>query len=346
VFPFLLALFTLTAPGAINAVDVWPVIGEAAGLVELGTFDYQRLDAAQVGVQIEKCNHHGMSGRTEPRNKFGFGLHTGFVPAYLLAKAGAAITGRAPLDVMRTTAAFLNPLAGAAIGAMVLALLFRLGFAVRASVGATLLITVGTFLWPLTGISYTDPLQTAWLVAVFLQALRARDSQRALDLHLLGFLALVTCLTKLSLAPLVACLCLVALPAAGGAWSALAILSVWAPATVLAQGLVSWARFGDPLDTGYASSRMFSTPLLDGLELLFVSPSRGLIWFFPLLPLALFGTWRLWRRERRTVALIAVGAALHVAFHARLEYVHGGHCLGPRYLLPLVPLSAPASRPP
>ncbi len=340
-FAFLLALFALTSPGSVNAVDVWPVIGEAAGLVELGTVDFKQLDPALVDSRVKTFKLYGLSGRTETRNKYGVGLHTGFIPAYLVAKVGALATGSTPLDVARFTAAFVNPLAGAAIGALLLAALSRLGFAFRTCVAVTLLTTVGTYLWPLTGVSYTDPLQTAWLTSVFLQALRARASQSTRDLHLLGLLALVACSTKLALAPLVACLCLIAVPAWRSAGRSLVALGGWGIATLVFQGLVSWVRFDDPFDTGYDSSRLFTTPVLDGLKMLFISPSVGLLWFFPLAPVAVWGSWRLWRRARWLILSIGAGAAAHLVFHARLEYVHAGYCLGPRYLLPLVPLAAP-----
>jgi hypothetical protein len=97
-------------------------------------------------------------------------------------------------------------------------------------------------------------------------------------------------------------------------------------------------RFGDPLHFGYAGEG-FTTPLWEGMAGLLFSPGKGVFFYAP--PLILSGM--LWRRFRRIYP--ALGGFLAVAWMAALIFYgtwwawHGGWSWGPRFLLPLIPLS-------
>jgi hypothetical protein len=71
-----------------------------------------------------------------------------------------------------------------------------------------------------------------------------------------------------------------------------------------------------------------------------VDPSRGLLWFAPLLVLATLGLPRLFRRDR---LLAATAAALFLpSFLLAAFWVdwRGGSCYGPRLILPVLPALA------
>ena len=100
------------------------------------------------------------------------------------------------------------------------------------------------------------------------------------------------------------------------------------------------ARYGRLTDTGYRSPEdlPFHAPLLTGLEGLLVSPGKGLLWYCPLVILAL-ALWPLLLRRRRAEGLLALGAiAPTLVVFATYPVWWGGHDWGPRYLLPLLPL--------
>lgn len=102
----------------------------------------------------------------------------------------------------------------------------------------------------------------------------------------------------------------------------------------------NWYRFGDPLTSGYIAGEEFSAIWWQGLVGLTISPGRGLLWYTPWLPLALFGTLRLWRRDRALTLVIAGSALLYVLVYAKWYLWSGGYAWGPRFLVPIVPLLA------
>ena len=108
----------------------------------------------------------------------------------------------------------------------------------------------------------------------------------------------------------------------------------------------NWARFGHPLDTGYLPVT-FDYPLLRGAWLQLVSAERGLIWYDPLVLLAPAGLALLWRRGERGVAALigalAVGYVLLYSLYAQSPI--GGHSMGQRFLLIVVPLLVLAGLP-
>lgn len=124
---------------------------------------------------------------------------------------------------------------------------------------------------------------------------------------------------------------LLAAAAAGGAPPALAWLAF------------EIARFGQPFSS-YTSQR-FTHSLVDGLWRLLVGPNKGLLLYFPLLPLSVLGIVRLVRaRESRAAALAIGGTAAGVwALYAGWWAWDGSHGWGPRLLVPVLPLLAAAA---
>lgn len=64
---------------------------------------------------------------------------------------------------------------------------------------------------------------------------------------------------------------------------------------------------------------------------------RGIVWVAPVLLAALPGLWKLWRRGRRDLAVLAiVGAAAAFLYNAAYVYWDGGNSTGPRHAMPAV----------
>jgi len=110
---------------------------------------------------------------------------------------------------------------------------------------------------------------------------------------------------------------------------------------------VSWTasalRFGGGENFGYGDEALrFTTPLLQGLYGLLLSPGRGLLFFAPF---AVVGAARLLFRGVPLAVRVLCGVAplLLVLTVARFEGWHGGSAWGPRHTLPVLPLlAAPA----
>jgi hypothetical protein len=112
-------------------------------------------------------------------------------------------------------------------------------------------------------------------------------------------------------------------------------------------GLLPWValllwhnvlRFGDPFQFGYAGES-FTTPPWEGIPRLLISPGKGVFFYAPPLILSLI----LWPRFRR--AYPALGECLALAWITVLPFYgtwwawDGGWSWGPRFLVPLIPLS-------
>ncbi len=106
--------------------------------------------------------------------------------------------------------------------------------------------------------------------------------------------------------------------------------------------LTNWARFGSPLNFGYASSTIaWTTPIWIGFPGAVVSPGRGVLWEFPAILIAGLGTALLWRSRRRTEALVLAGLPI-VLFVEACQYFDwiGGWDWGFRFFQPALPLVA------
>lgn len=120
------------------------------------------------------------------------------------------------------------------------------------------------------------------------------------------------------------------------------------------------ACFGSPLASSYqyanrdvmwyVNGSLFGIPTLKRFAQLLVLPHRGLLFYCPVLAMAVPGAvLMLARRRLRTAALLCLGvAAAYILFIACFHAWHGGSAAGPRYLLPSFPfiflLSVPALR--
>ena len=97
-------------------------------------------------------------------------------------------------------------------------------------------------------------------------------------------------------------------------------------------------RFGDPFQFGYAGES-FSTPPWEGIPGLLISPGKGVFSYAPPLILSVI----LWPRFRR--AYPALGGFLALAWITALPFYgmwwawDGGWSWGPRFVVPLIPLS-------
>ena len=97
-------------------------------------------------------------------------------------------------------------------------------------------------------------------------------------------------------------------------------------------------RFGDPFRFGYPGEG-FTTPPWEGIAGLLLSPGKSVFLYAPPLILAAL----LWPRFRRAQpalgAFLAAAWILALAFYGSWWAWGGGWCWGPRFLVPLIPLS-------
>ncbi len=232
-----------------------------------------------------------------------------------------------------------------ALTALVIALCVEaIGCTFRAGALAAIGFAFGTFAWPYISYDFSEPLQSLclaggfWLVARCAKASRLSRAGLVLAASALGF-AVVTKAGLLVLIPGFALYLWLSLepplPARlrRFAWFGVP-LTLWG---ILIAAL-NIHRFGSFLEFGYGiESVQFTTPLMEGLYGLLLSPNKGLVFYAPL---ALLVPGVFWMRtsHRREVVFLLSTVAVQVLVTAKWWSWEGGASWGPRLLLPVVPL--------
>jgi hypothetical protein len=106
--------------------------------------------------------------------------------------------------------------------------------------------------------------------------------------------------------------------------------------TLVVIALYNWYRFGSIIDFGYPGET-WSTPLLEGVYGLLLSPGKGVFWYAPILVPSVLGMFKLYPRWRAEILLLTTFFLSYLLFHAGFWIWWGGDCWGPRYLVPVLP---------
>jgi hypothetical protein len=318
-FVYLAALYSSTALGRIDSFDGEIMFRVAESLVERGSL--------QITDEIYHAN--------EPYAVYGLGTSLAVLPFYLAAKALA-------FDP-RMAASLLNPLVTAATATVLYLFGRRLHFSRRLAVGVALMFGVGTLAWPYAKTFFSEPLTAFLLLSAAYLAYLLR--QRWLTWPAVG------CGAALGFAVLTREDSAAVLPfyAAYLLWPGRPRLTV---AGVLALGLPLAAllgvtayyhalRFPDLFGT-YAA-RTGNTIVWDGATLAtglygqLLSSGKGLLFYTPLVLLAIPAWGLFWRRSPHLCLLFTAIVVERIVFFSFLPRWFGGICWGPRYIVPIVP---------
>jgi hypothetical protein len=292
-------------------------------------------------VWLDEVPRIGVGGRDGHRtSKYGPMLPVlGVVPVALVTPI-AKVVGHE--DQLRQFAwSLLIPLASVALLLWMVALGVRLGASFRWASAAAVGALFCTYALPYTEDSFTEPLTALAVVGAVERFLAGR---RVTAGALIGF----GMLARPQLAPLGALLVLACAWDVGGPWrvrarAGIAAAAGPAVAVVLLAGY-NLLRFGDALQTGYKkpTDPGFTTPLLDGLHGLFLTSSKSVLLFAPLVVLVPWGVRAVWRlgagaaasRLRLALGLLLANALLTLITTATWWSWMGGWSWGPRLLLP------------
>lgn len=227
-----------------------------------------------------------------------------------------------------------------------------LGYRDRIAVLVGLVYAFGTSAWPYSGTFLSEPLSSvmllacAWGIARYHQR-RAERPGDPLARRWLWMAGLVAGLSVhahvLNLLAIPALLAYAVLPlhrerawsTERAAWQGALVLGTLGP---LLLGVSQYLRFGDPWQTGrYDHYGVFVDPLPGAIGQL-VGPGRSIVLYSPALLVALWGWRRVLARHRDAALMVlAVFVLRWLLTSARSDW-WGGWGIGPRYLLPVVPL--------
>lgn len=109
----------------------------------------------------------------------------------------------------------------------------------------------------------------------------------------------------------------------------------------------NWYNFGN-LIGGY--SKIVNAPYILDLEYfintglaLLISPSRGILFFSPIIILAFFGAYKLFKartnKDEKLIGLMTIAAIFTFINYSLFFQWSGGHCYGPRFLTDILPIA-------
>ena len=247
---------------------------------------------------------------------------------------------------------FINPVITAASAVVLYSLCRELGFSGKKAALAALIFGLLSPAAPYAKYDYAQPLAGLLLLLAILFLARSRRGGRR-ALLVAGFCLGLAILARpeMVLAPGViligaACLRSGKPGRLSGLFDRGRLLDLAAFVTPLAVSLLvnqafNYYRYGGWLSFGYRPDFGFDLRLI-GLAVLgnFLSPGRGLFFFFPLSLLSLPGFWSLYRKDRYAALLISLSFLSALLLYSAWSDWPAGLSWGPRLLLPYFPYLA------
>jgi len=354
-----LAVFAFTASGHIQTIDAEQELSVAASLrAGHGVASY--MTAAHGGGTTP-----GRGGRNYAAHDLGESLL--YLPLTLVPGTVRVVTGQAcwpphttlcsavrdaavPTPRLELLASFLNPVLGAVLLLVFAEVLTGLGFDRRVAVLTTLLVGFTSVLWVYSHISFDATADALFILVAVLGLVRFERAPDAPTRQLwvagaaLGA-AIVVRSDTVALVPALSIPVVVAL------WrqrrtlgSAVRSALAWGIPLVTAlavNGWYNWLRFGSPTDNGNLHDPLLklTTPLVDGLLGQTLFPGKGMLFYTPLLLIALVG-WPRFVREHRVLGLTLLLTILTaLVVHAPLADWSGDDAWAARHTIPVTALA-------
>ena len=248
-------------------------------------------------------------------------------------------------DWTRMFVSFANALVTAAAAWLVAEWIVALGYRAPIGIGVALAYALATSAWAYAGTFLSEPLSSLLLVLGALGVTRFVRGLHGAWLYLatLAVAAAVhTHVLNVVAIPAYVLWVVLALRRQGPLarhTSTLAVAATLGALALAALGASHYARFGSAWETGrYDHYSHFVLPA-DGLVAMLVGPGRSLLLYSPALLVALPGVRVFARRHRDVAIFLAILLATRWLFVAARSDWWGGWAIGPRYLLPIVPLA-------
>ncbi|RME47309.1 MAG: hypothetical protein D6796_07830, partial [Caldilineae bacterium] len=340
-FLFLFALYLLTYAPAFHSSDGLAMFATAESLARRGAWDVEQI--RWMGLQQGTFGRDGLL-----YSRKGVGQPLLALP---LAWLGLVLPGFGPA----TATLLFGSLVTALTGVLVMRSLQRLDYDDRTALLGGLVYGAGTLAWPYAKTFFSDTLAGTLLLAGSLALLRFRQTGRdrfaALGGLALGW-AVATRYAEAVFLPVGGLLLLAYLRQRGNlrrpAALARSLTAFAAPPLLIGAGLMAfnYARYGNPLNTGYLPQETFSAVWWRGILGQLLSPGRGLLLYNPLLLLAFFGLRAAHRRHPPETWNALAVILIHLLLYGKWFMWHGGFAWGPRFMVATLPfwvlLMAPA----
>jgi len=342
----LLSVYLLIYGGRFHVIDEVSIYAMAENLAKRGALDTDQMLWSQwVRAPREVQGAFGRGGHVYSKKGFGAAL----IPAaFVRLTLGHTAFGL-------TFPAFLtNPLLTALTAWLLALYVLALGFRRGTALVLALVYGLATLALPYTRTLFGEPLAALGTVAALVALHRDRTAVSARWALLAGLGLSLSIWARLINAPALLFLWWYQVasnppkPGASG-WRrflprdikrGLVFLGTVALVGVGGYAFYNAYRYGVPWKTGYqiTQGEFFTTPPWIGFYGITLSPFRGLVWFSPVLVLALPGFRRLWHTHPREARMMLGIVAVYFALFSTWWMWWGGFAWGPRFLLPIIPL--------
>lgn len=333
---FCLLLATQSGSRPVN--DGYAALVVAEGIADEGNWEYY--PGYSPGYSVV-----GPDGKAY--GKFGLGVSILMVPAIWVGKIlSLGVDNPIHSALLQNLVLRVIPSLLGAATFFLLVLIGRrvLGLSATLSCLSAALAIVATPAWIYFRVFYAEGLLTLAFTGLIAMLAMNRNSSRALFPILLGVFAGLGLLAK----PVGALLFPVAI--AGLFWTTASRGQVWKKAVLFGVGALpmtglalayNWVRTGSLFGGTYTEGIDqfgFSTPLLEGLWGLLLSPGKGIVLYAPLVLLGCVA----WCKEWKNPLVWVMGAfALPLFVISAVWWAwHGGECWGPRLVVPVLPVMA------
>jgi hypothetical protein len=279
----------------------------------------------------------GLHGRYY--SKFGIGNALLFTPAVAFSELAGRLAPRQKAYIEQFVISFTNTVLAAFIVVIFFMLFTALGYDKKVSLAACAGIATASLLLPYSKIVYAE-IPSAMVVLLFMLAV-----VKGVRLDGKGGIRLGLCAALLILLkPGNVCYALVV--GLYGTWlfigkkGTIAGFFVFAGSGMAAIGLLvalNLLRYGNPFDTGYGADQTgFTTPILTGLAGLFLSPSKSLFLFSPLVIACVAALPRFHKKHPVPSTVMLCMTVLNILFYAKWQAWHGDWSWGPRLIVPSI----------
>ncbi len=241
-----------------------------------------------------------------------------------------------------------NPIVTALGMMLLLKLLMKLAYSIQVSFLMSCIAAFGTFVWPLSRDFFQHPLILVFLLQTIILWIGIKDQNTQIlffKMGIVGALAILTRVFTIIWIPIITAFLAYEF-IASREWNKkrfISFIGYLAPilVSIVILAILNYVRFGDPMRSGYHTQfdeGFFSTPLLKGLALNFLSYDRSLFLFAPPILASIFGLKKFIKKNARLSTLIACFLLAYIILYSKWWSYQGGWCIGPRFLLPIVPL--------
>ena len=276
--------------------------------------------------------------------KYDIGLAFTGLPFYVMGRIldGPAQPDFYSISISRLVVSTLNQFVTAATCAVLYLLAVDLSSLRKNALKLAVLFGVATMAWPYASTFFSQPLVGFLLITA---VLLLRKENRSACLFGAGLALAWALLVRLDSLPLVCIILLYALyrlrtKAATRSELLKNVLVLAAPllGAVVLYLLFNQLRSGAVLQNSYAGEG-WTGDFWPGLYGLIISPGRGIIFYSPLVILAVPGLWLLWQEKYQAEVLLILGLFLaQIAIYASWWAWEGGWVWGPRFLVSTQPL--------